>query len=66
MRGNVLLGRPELERLSRGDSVTVRVKAGTTEISIFPSQIAQSILKSALEPQPKDPFRDLIDRLGKR
>jgi len=43
----VVLGAPELRRLAKGDSVTVRLRPGTSEIEVKLSMIAQGQIASA-------------------
>jgi hypothetical protein len=64
MRAKVTIGIPELQRWARGEAVTVRLEPGTHELTISPSMMAQSQLKTSN--QPKSVVEELLGRLGQR
>lgn len=63
--GRIVLGLPELRRLSAGEKLTIRIRPGTTALEISLSLIAKGNMRL---PAPADPieaaFADLIGRLG--
>jgi hypothetical protein len=65
MLARVTLGRPELERLAKGNTCTIRLKPGTTELAISLSVIAQGQIRDKRSSKPADPVGDLIEILNR-
>jgi len=56
-----MIGVPELERWCRGEAVVIRLKAGTEELTIAASSMAQGELKKA---KSGGAVVDFLDRIG--
>jgi hypothetical protein len=62
MKAKVIIGFPELQRWARGESVVIRLKPGTEELTLTASALAQNDLKKAK--RPKDAFDEMLGRMG--
>ena len=58
MKSRVLLGAPEIERLAKGESVTIRLQPDTTELEIRASTIARNRLNP-----PTDKAADFLKKI---
>jgi len=65
MLARVTLGRPELSRLAKGNTVTIRLKPGTTELQLSLSVIAQGEIREKRCSRPTDPVGELIEILSR-
>jgi len=66
MMARVTLGRPELLRLAKGNTVTIRLKPGTSDLQLSLSVIAQGEIREKRCAKPADPVGDLIEILSRR
>ena len=55
----LMLGDPEIEKLAKGETLTIRLREGTTELEITASAIA----KGRLNP-PKNESMEFLRNLG--
>jgi len=66
MLTRVTLGRPDLLRLARGNTVTIRLKPDTTDVQISLSLIAQGEIREKRCAKPADPIGELIEIFSPR
>jgi hypothetical protein len=60
----VLLGAPEIDRLARGESVTIRLKPNTDELEIVASMLGKARLNPPVD-TTADWLKKTIDGFGK-